>query len=237
MKNFQIIRVSQRAFILFFLFTSIVLASCQEIIEEPNISNARVELLAPANGVTLNQNELTFRWDFVTDATAYRIQLADPNFERPLQILVDSILEPDSLGLMTNFIDLNLGNGIYQWRVKALNFGYETAYSTHSFVVDSPPESEIVSQIELLTPLNDATQTSPVNFSWEHVPSPGISKLDSIYFYTDISLSEVVLRASGVNQSANIELGPGSYFWRIQTFDALGDLLTSSEVRNVVVDE
>jgi hypothetical protein len=103
--------------------------SCEEIITVPDITEASVNLLAPSNNTVVENSPLSCVWDPVPEAETYKIQIAQPNFENAQQIFADSTLSS------TNFI-WSLDNGSYQWRVKAINSAYETAFSTNSFSID-----------------------------------------------------------------------------------------------------
>ena len=102
--------------------------SCEEIIMEQDISNEKVLLLAPSNNAILTAGTGSFNWDAVKGADKYRLQIAIPNFTAANQMVLDTLISN------TNF-SKNLTVNTYQWRVKAINSAYETAYSVHDFTV------------------------------------------------------------------------------------------------------
>lgn len=107
------------------------LSSCEEIINEPNISNESIKLLAPANDTSLDKGKsVSFNWDYLGDATYYHLQLATPSFAQAAQIKLDTIVNINQFSL--DSLDINS----YEWRVKGLNSAYETGYSINSFVVE-----------------------------------------------------------------------------------------------------
>ena len=110
--------------------------ACEDIVEIPDISNQQVALLAPRDQTVVLDSAVTFNWVEVSDAEAYIIQLATPNFENAAQILLDSTVVIDSTFVGAR-ASRKLSNGDYQWRVKAVNSGYETQYSTSTFTVNS----------------------------------------------------------------------------------------------------
>lgn len=112
----------------FFIIFGFVL-NCSDIIEVEDISNKTVTVLAPTNEAVLNTTAITFTWDSLDDAEAYKLQIATPSFENAIQILTDSTL------LTTNF-SKTLETGSYEWRIRAENPGYETVYSTQSFTIE-----------------------------------------------------------------------------------------------------
>ncbi|MAB49221.1 MAG: hypothetical protein CMC05_11385 [Flavobacteriaceae bacterium] len=111
------------------LLAVILLVSCEEIIEVVDISNENVVVLAPTDTSTLTITDINFSWEAVEDAEQYKLQIATPNFESANQIVLDTTITT------TNFNqDLELGN--YEWRVRAENSDYQTAYSTQSFTIE-----------------------------------------------------------------------------------------------------
>ncbi|WP_052752804.1 fibronectin type III domain-containing protein [Kordia zhangzhouensis] len=108
----------------------LTLISCSDIIEVPDISDDIVTLMAPANNSTLNMTTLTLSWNAMEDAKQYKVQVAKPDFENILQLVVDSTLTDNSIS-----VQLEAGN-TYQWRVRAENSGYTTSYSTYSFTLE-----------------------------------------------------------------------------------------------------
>ena len=104
---------------------------CEEIINEQNITNDTLNLLAPSENVILNTGAtIIFNWEALNGATDYQFQIAKPNFASASQILKDTLIQ------RTGFILDSLPINNYEWRVKALNSAYETVYVTHAFVVE-----------------------------------------------------------------------------------------------------
>ncbi|WP_123772406.1 hypothetical protein [Zobellia sp. OII3] len=114
----------------------LVLSSCQDILEVPDISNKNIELLAPKDSTTVLHNNVSFTWTEILEADTYSVQIATPNFNNAAQIEFDTILRVDSTFIRTGIIQ-NLPDSDYEWRVKALNSGYETNYSSSVFTVKS----------------------------------------------------------------------------------------------------
>lgn len=103
------------------------ITACEAVFIE-DISNEKVSLIAPSNGVELLINELNFNWNAVEDAKSYQIQIVIPNFENSSQIILDTIID------QTTF-NKELIVGAYEWRVKAINSEYYTGYTTNSFTI------------------------------------------------------------------------------------------------------
>lgn len=107
-----------------------IFTSCSDIIEVPDISNDTVTLVAPSDNSTLNLTSLTLSWDAVADAEQYQVQIAQPDFEDILQLIQDATLTTNSFT-----VDLEAGTS-YQWRVRAINSGSSTSYTTYSFTLE-----------------------------------------------------------------------------------------------------
>lgn len=107
-----------------------IIISCEEIVNEQDISLDAVEVLAPVEGSILKSNKgINYSWQAVEGAINYRMQIAMPSFTRATQIELDTLVSTTSYSVDS------LKSGDYQWRVKALNSAYETAYTTTNFTV------------------------------------------------------------------------------------------------------
>lgn len=110
--------------------------SCEDLIEVPDISEQRVQLLAPSENAIIAQNTIVLSWDEVAEATQYHIQVASPNFENAIQVVIDNIVVADSIGASPS-ISRTLVNGDYEWRVEAQNSQFSTEFSISSFTINS----------------------------------------------------------------------------------------------------
>lgn len=103
--------------------------SCEEILEIDDISNEKVTLLAPANGVSIPNNQVNFSWEAVEEADEYQLQVAIPSFEEAIEIVADT-----TFSQRTYSQSFEIGD--YEWRVRALNSGYKSKYTTRRFTVE-----------------------------------------------------------------------------------------------------
>ena len=110
------------------VFLALFIFSCEAVFVE-DISSDTVVLQAPMNSVILTAGNITFSWQLLEAADFYQIQIATPNFQNAMQIIIDSITTENS-------VVKNLTTGDYQWRVKAINSAYETPHSTTNIVVN-----------------------------------------------------------------------------------------------------
>ncbi|MEM9650019.1 MAG: hypothetical protein AAF969_16190, partial [Bacteroidota bacterium] len=96
-----------RRTILFLAALAQIASGCEDILEVPDISAQSVPILAPQDGSVLTTNAVGLNWDTIEDATGYRIQLATPNFENAAQLVLDSLVELDTLDRVNTRIDQN----------------------------------------------------------------------------------------------------------------------------------
>ncbi len=214
-------------------------AACEDILEEPDLSERSVNLLGPADGVTVPDNRVIFRWEKVEDATSYRMQIARPDFEVAIQIPVDTLFEVDSLDRVQTSLTRSLANGNYTWRVKALNTGFETPYTTHTLVISGDPNADLdpPNTPQPQSPGEGASLDAPVDFSWTREDVPGTAELDSIYIYSDAGAANLVLSGIGANKTFRANPSSGTYYWRLRAFDTAGNASGFSPLRSFTVNE
>ncbi|MEO9510718.1 MAG: hypothetical protein ABJN84_03245 [Flavobacteriaceae bacterium] len=211
---------------LVFVVALTILWSCEDILEVPDISDQTVPILAPSEGTILSTNAVGFNWQTINDATSYRVQLASPDFENTAQIVMDSIITEDSLGIANTRLDQSLLNGSYAWRVKAFNSDYETAYTLSNFLVDGDENLDIIppNTPQLVAPANGVSQTeTSVNFSWTREDVPGTAERDIIFIYSDENLESLTTEALGANKAYTANLASGTFYWVVQAYDAAGN--------------
>lgn len=211
---------------------------CEDILEVPDISNRTVPVLAPVEGSVLGANAVRFDWETIEDATGYNIQVATPNFENAAQLVLDSVVELDTLGHVPTRIDQNLFNGNYVWRIKAFNSDYETVYVENGFQVNGDENLDLIppNTPQLVAPANGASQTeTTVNFSWAREDVPGTAERDSIFIYSDENLQNLTTKALGANKTFSGTVSEGTYYWVVRAYDAGGNKSDFSTTFNVTV--
>lgn len=122
---------------LIILFGLLITYGCEEVFEVDDITAEQVQLLAPTSGTTVTDSIVRFNWESVLYANAYEVQVATPNFDNAIQIVLDTLLVVDST-YVGNRIIKTLQDSEYEWRVRASNSGYQTPFTKASFTVDKP---------------------------------------------------------------------------------------------------
>jgi len=215
------------------------IVACEDILEVPDISNDEVTVLAPIEGANVLTNTVRFNWNPLQEATAYRVQIAEPDFENTVQILLDSTVVEDSLGLVVTQLELDMFNGSYSWRVRGENSGYETPYTTNSFTVSGEEDLDLTppNTPQLVAPANGSAQDeTEVNFSWTREDISGTAERDSIYIYSDENLQNLTTKALGANKGYTVNLTSDTYYWLVRAFDAAGNESDASSTFNFTIN-
>lgn len=137
-------------------------SGCSEILET-DISKKMVTLLSPADSTASRQIAQTFRWAPLEGARSYRLEIGAPSLVDPSGFLIDTLTKQTSLRLP-------LQAGRFEWRVRALNAGYETNAIGRTLRIDSS-ENLAEQSFRLLSPNNGTVIGNPtVTFRWETLP-------------------------------------------------------------------
>jgi len=209
--------------LLYLLPLLVLFYSCDEILLEDDISDEVVKLIAPSNDAQFFSTGITFTWEPIENGTNYRIQIAKPDFDNPIQIIADNVTDTTSFTTQLNV-------GKYQWRVQAVNSGYKTVYSTRSFTVVSNEDFQSNS-ITLSSPTNNlVTKTATQNLVWQ----PVIGATGYHFQIIDAASNTMTFEEDVANTSYNYTFTEGSYQWKIRATN--GDQNTLYASRNILVD-
>ena len=119
-----------KLFYSFLLLIMSCLIACDDIFVE-DISDDSVSLIAPGEGVTLKNNEVTLVWEALEGAEDYLIVVVSPEFDNILTYICDSITDMCKM-------KLTLDSGQYEWSVQARNSAYESLKSIRNFEISDP---------------------------------------------------------------------------------------------------
>ncbi|WP_103069711.1 fibronectin type III domain-containing protein [Aquimarina sediminis] len=182
----------------------IVFMGCEEVLFEEDLTEAKTILIAPSEGATVENTSVTFSWEAVDQATEYRLQLAQPNFENASQVVVDTTVTT------TSFNTTLVKNG-YQWRVRAQNSGSNTSYTTASFTVI---ESEDFSarEVLLIAPQNNGIiNATAANLQWQAVTDATLYRVQLLN-----ESDEVISDKTTTNSSLSITFPEGVTKWQVR---------------------
>ena len=105
------------------------LTSCEDFIEE-DISGESIVIVAPPDNFQTSTATLTYWWNELEGAETYEFQIVKGTFSYVEQFITDT-------STTLNQLQYTLQPGNYQWRIRGVNNGYETPFTTHSLVIDS----------------------------------------------------------------------------------------------------
>ena len=212
---------------IFIFAISMFCNSCEDIITVTDISQKPVHILAPVDGTVVNTSTVTFSWETVDDAEKYTIQIATPTFAAANQILLDSTVTS------TTFTT-TLAENEYEWRVRAENAEYETAYTSQHFTVSEAVDIS-TENIVLLAPANAATFTpsDTLNFSWETVPN-AVSYTIQIAQPSFEAAVEVIENQTLSTTSFSVSsLEANSYEWRVKALNETSQTSYTTQIFTV----
>lgn len=309
-------------YILLFVLPATLFFACEDFIEE-DIDSETISLLAPANNLTTIQLTHTFWWDWLDGAESYNMQLVEGSFSSVTKFLFDTTITK-------NKFQYTLYPGSFQWRVKGMNNGSETYFTTFSLTIDSsldissqqiilssPTDNYITNNtnitfswnsllnaddylieihentfsgnlvfgpqvtsttsynttlnegtlvwgvqgrnstsntstpfstrtltidttrpniVTLVSPADNATLNDVYNtYTWTQGVNTGTALTDDIYFYSDAGATNLIKTMQAVGTSHQDSLGTGTYYWRVQSTDAAGNIGPASNIRKVTI--
>ena len=199
-----------------------LLLGCSDIIEVPDISEESVVIIAPANEAIIQSNITIFTWEAVENANDYVLQVAKPNFANAAQVLVDSTMSATTFSK-------ELSPGVYEWRIKAINSGYETIYSINKFTV-AEGEGLASNTLILTAPNNNfITNETAITLSWNDLTDATeyrVQVLDA----ADESVLDETLKVTSIDATFT----EGDFTWKVRAQNNTESTLYSS--RNLTVD-
>lgn len=206
------------------LILALSFMGCEEILNQTDIGNSNVVLLAPTDGAELNFTSVNFNWSAIEGATGYRLQIATPTFENATQVVTDVVV--DSLTVF----NVQLTPNRYQWRIKGTNSEFETPFSSASFSVVGNDDFQD-NTVNLTSP-EDGLVTNMGEFSlmWDAIEAATQYRVE----IEDNSDQSLVNESQTTTNSFPYAFGEGDFTWRVRAEKDGQFTLYSS--RNILVD-
>ncbi len=203
-----------------------ITVGCSDFIEE-DIEDDIVTLIGPANGIDTEVQSLTFIWDYIDGARDYRLQIARPDFKNMISLELDTLVAENSF-LFT------LYPGDFEWRVRAENSGYVTAY-TSSKIIISEAQNISEQKIVLVSPQeNQITKDKQLNFRWNKI---GIADDYTFEIYKNTWNGEAVIDPVDIiGTNLELDLLEGKYSWGVKANDTIKKQSTPYANRILFVD-
>ncbi|MDP1801735.1 MAG: fibronectin type III domain-containing protein [Bacteroidota bacterium] len=184
-----------------------IFISCSKDFIVKDIKNDYVTILAPANNVTTPNNTVTFWWEKLDGAQKYNVQIVKPTFLSVQQFIADTNVTG------TKFI-LSLTPGTYQWRIRAVNNGGNSQYTTYNLTIDT--SSNLSSQLVVaITPIDGyLTGTNAVSFSWNAIASADKYEIQILN-----STSTTIKDTITTNTTYHSSFADGKYTWKVKALN------------------
>lgn len=216
----------------------LMVASCSEIIGIADISDETVLLQSPVEGAEVTDSITTLSWSKIDNVNAYLVQLTKPNFAESSKILLDSLITLDSTNTQ-GLVEIKLDSSAYEWRVKGMNDGYETGFSSAQFDVtfSTPTDPNLdISQsvVELLAPSTDAVvTTTSIQFNWnavENATSYQIQVAQPSFANASQIVIDSIILINGESDPTKLtaELSDSAYEWRIRAFNSSSEVYSET---------
>lgn len=125
----------------YLLFMWLLLAASCEILEE-DISRQEVNVVAPADNITVEAGRVDFRWLAMERISGYEFTLVGPSFSAAERVVVDTVIYADTLDRRFG-CRVMLDEGKYEWSVSGFNAGYKTCTQIRSLHVIAPATPEV----------------------------------------------------------------------------------------------
>lgn len=206
-----------------------ILSSCTKDFIVKDIKNDTVSIIAPVDNYKTPNNAIIFWWNELDGAEKYNLQIVKPNFDSIQQLLVDT----NVTGAKFNF---TFTPGKYQWRIKAINAGGSTVYTTRTLTIDTTSNLYMLT-VGLIAPGNKfVTTNNNFTFSWNDIPSADFYELK----LTNINTNSVttISNITGITYPYSFSVATGmegNYSWQVKAFNSFSQT-QNDEVRTFRID-
>ena len=203
------------------------LYSCDDVLEE-DITNDKVNILAPVNQSTVSGNTVQFRWEPLDGAEEYSLEVIE-------MINQQSVL--DSLTSSTT-VNISMNPGKYQWRVRAENFAYQTAYTFPSAFTIVSSDDLTNQTVFLSSPSIDFyTNTNSVLLTWQPIQTAQTYRVEvdktlqgntiTAFQVSDLTTTNYTLDASVLDTDA-------IFTWKVKAINSSSE--TDFATRRIFLD-
>lgn len=201
-------------------------SGCTEIFS-PDISNTVVALNSPVDSLYTSEQDISFWWEQDSEIEAFQLQVTKGG-NGNLTLLADT-------NLITNSVTYTFDSeGTYLWKVRGINAGSESAWSSASFIIDqtAPEKAFAQSYFDDTLGVNalDSLAWSSLDFPLEGIRYPTTDSLvifrrdDSTTVGARYFLEADAPRVFPFSASSPLPFnGSGVYHWQVVSFDKAGN--------------
>lgn len=195
-----------------------------KVTEMERFSDRKVILESPKNDLYSNKVSHVLQWESLDNAVEYRLQVWKPNSEGiKIKDTITEVLKKE----------VQLVEGSYLWQVSAMNGTEITAYTSRMLSIDKTSPGKP----GLNTPENDSVfKIDTLKFTWNRKAIEGAVEFDSLYVFTDESLTSLKFKEKSTSKDIKKTLEKGLYYWFVRAFDSAGNKSEQSDVFKVTLE-
>ena len=215
---------------MFFALIALIYVSCEKIIAE-DISGITPIMIVPTTDDTVSVNPVLFKWEPITGADAYRLEVVSPSFDAINAFVLDSMISS------TEFY-LPLDSNVYEFRLTATNSGYNSKIAGPFKIWVGIAASGIGNGVSLNSPSdgNYVNGSFSKIFSWNNLIG-ATSYEYSLRRGTSFAggaLLNIQANLSTSTYTDTVTFSEGTYFWGVKAF--IGSSETPYSIRRLNVD-
>lgn len=206
----------KKASLITLLGTLLFLGSCKDIIEKDISGDTPVVILPQVND-TVDANPVHFKWEAMSGATKYHLEVVSPSFADLEVYALDSIVTG------TNFF-IGLDSAEYQFRITALNAGYESKTSTpFTFWVGTSAGGSNNGGVVLDEPAQNAYLNESFNGEFNWINLPGTTTYTFELHKTNAFSGQLLdiadqLGSVSIFSFTGAQLNEGTYCWGVKAY-------------------
>lgn len=198
--------------------------ACHDIIEK-DITKQNITINSPRDSSVLSNYNVLFWWEPNDYIFNYRIQIVNPSFSNPVNLMVDSVIS-------TNKLNYTLFPGNYEVRIRGENNTGNTSYYYRSFKVDSTYDLTGQSFTVNIPEDNLFCNASGITFGWNNFPFA-----DQYTYNLYKSGSLIKSKTTSSTSLVDTILQEGIYTWNVfGTNSANSTSTNASDNRVITID-
>ncbi|MCK8482227.1 hypothetical protein [Psychroserpens algicola] len=197
-----------------------------------DLTNQNVQLSTPSDNFYTNDTSIILTWSSIASAESYSLDVIKLNGGEET-VLQEMDINAVNYTLPASIFD---EDAEFVWKVKAVNSTSESSFSERSIFIDR----QTPNQPSLVTPL-EAEETTALTVTFNWLTGADTGNIQSVTTNTfeissDSNFGSLLFTEDLQNNSIPITFeDSGTYYWRVRTFDAAGNVGDYSITRSVVI--
>jgi hypothetical protein len=183
--------------------------ACSEIFEE-DISRRKIRLFSPSNKVTTITQLQQFRWETISGATSYAVDIVSPSFDSIASVISNQVVTTDTL-------TISLPPGKYQWAVTPINSISTGRSDTFTLTVVADSTRDLRRQtVFLKSPINGlVTNSKDILFNWAKLEAAKEYRIQ-VAKPDFTNANNIKLDKRLILDTTSLTLAEGIYRWRVR---------------------